>query len=215
MLFVELYVPRGALGQEERRRVGERIVGEVLSARGASPEVIQAARALSHVVVHEPEAWIAGGQPVGADEPPRYVVRVSIPGGHLSDQKSAEIVRRVTRVLAEADGDPDRLYREPSAWVHVIGVPEGGLGAFGEVMRSPDITRMVVSGGGSAAAGVPAPGPAPATAIDPVCGMEVAPERAVLLEHQGATYAFCCAGCRDAFLEDRRPVAAGSLEEDE
>jgi len=163
--------------------------------------VIQAARALSHVVVHEPEAWIAGGQPAGADEPPRYVVRVSIPGGHLTEHKSAEIIRRVTRALAESDADPGRLYREPIAWVHVVGIPEGQVGALGRVMRTADITRRVVSPGRPATDDrVPAPILSTPAAIDPVCGMAVPPESAVLLEHQGAAYAFCCTGCRDAFL---------------
>ncbi len=37
--------------------------------------------------------------------------------------------------------------------------------------------------------------------IDPVCGMEVELETArYRREHDGRTYVFCCAGCRDAFV---------------
>jgi len=44
---------------------------------------------------------------------------------------------------------------------------------------------------------------APATAVDPVCGMEVAVADATpRLEHDGATVYFCCEGCRDAFAAD-------------
>jgi xanthine dehydrogenase accessory factor len=43
--------------------------------------------------------------------------------------------------------------------------------------------------------------PAPETAVDPVCGMSVntatGKHRA---EHQGRTYYFCCAGCRERFV---------------
>ena len=48
----------------------------------------------------------------------------------------------------------------------------------------------------------------PATAIaagesDPVCGMPVTPDPAGLpLQHDGRTYYFCCAGCRQAFETD-------------
>jgi xanthine dehydrogenase accessory factor len=41
-----------------------------------------------------------------------------------------------------------------------------------------------------------------AEAVDPVCGMTVAPNAsAIQLEHEGATYYFCCSGCRRAFGE--------------
>jgi xanthine dehydrogenase accessory factor len=42
-----------------------------------------------------------------------------------------------------------------------------------------------------------------AEAVDPVCGMTVAPNAsAIQLEHEGVTYYFCCAGCRRAFSEN-------------
>jgi Cu+-exporting ATPase len=38
---------------------------------------------------------------------------------------------------------------------------------------------------------------------DPVCGMQVDPDRAAAtIEHEGRTYAFCCDGCRDLFRAD-------------
>ncbi|MBI2959732.1 MAG: YHS domain-containing protein [Betaproteobacteria bacterium] len=39
--------------------------------------------------------------------------------------------------------------------------------------------------------------------IDPVCSMQIDPERAAArAEHQGKTYHFCCPGCQKAFLAD-------------
>ena len=47
------------------------------------------------------------------------------------------------------------------------------------------------------------PVPVATTAVDPVCGMEVAIADATpRLEHDGATVHFCCEGCRDAFAAD-------------
>ncbi|HEX9891650.1 MAG TPA: HAD-IC family P-type ATPase, partial [Actinomycetota bacterium] len=44
---------------------------------------------------------------------------------------------------------------------------------------------------------------APATAIDPVCGMEVDPATAAdAVEHQGTTYHFCSKGCAERFRKD-------------
>src|SRR3954453_18383851 len=40
---------------------------------------------------------------------------------------------------------------------------------------------------------------AAASAIDPVCGMAVDPRTAVSLQHGGASYYFCCEGCRASF----------------
>ena len=59
------------------------------------------------------------------------------------------------------------------------------------------------AGGGAdrAPAGAPAPAPvAPATAIDPVCGMEVAASDASIhLDAGGERVYFCCDGCRSTF----------------
>ena len=42
--------------------------------------------------------------------------------------------------------------------------------------------------------------PAPATTTkDPVCGMTVDPAKALAFQHEGATWYFCCGGCRDRF----------------
>lgn len=46
--------------------------------------------------------------------------------------------------------------------------------------------------------------PPVAEAVDPVCGMTVRMDTAHTLEHDGATYYFCCAGCRRSYAE--RPV---------
>jgi len=42
-----------------------------------------------------------------------------------------------------------------------------------------------------------------AETVDPVCGMSVMPSAsAIKAEHDGTTYYFCCAGCRQAFSEN-------------
>lgn len=211
MMFVEVFAPKGTLGQEQRRRVAERLVTEVMSAEGAPAAVIERARAIAQAVVHQPDAWTVGGRPVDPTEDPRYVVRVSVPGAHLTDGMRAELVARVTRVLSEVDEDPRRLYREPSAWVHIVEIPDGNIGAFGHVMRTSDIVKMAVTGERVVPDGDPADARTPDTAVDPICGMTVAlTETAITLERDGVTYAFCCVGCRTVFVEQQRAVARNS-----
>ena len=145
MPFVELYAPKGALDSERGRAAKRSLVAEVMKAEGA-PDT-PAARAISWLVVTEPEDWLVGGDPAGA-EPPRYVVRVSVPAGSLDDAKRADMIERVTRVLAgvEENTDAERLYREPAAWVHIHEVPEGNWGAAGRPVGLRDIIGYVATG---------------------------------------------------------------------
>lgn len=212
MMFIELFVPKGALSADQRRRISERLITEFMTdeeEHGAPAAVLEAARSIWQVVVHEPETWIVGGRPVDPDEPPRYMVRVSVPGSWRKDM-SGEVVSRVTRVLAEGEEDPRRLYDEPAAWVHVVGISEGSLGAFGQVMESADIVKMITkpfreSPDRDAAVAAAAAG----TAIDPICGMTVElTDEAITMEHDGTTYAFCAPGCRQVFIQERRAATA-------
>jgi hypothetical protein len=86
-----------------------------------------------------------------------------------------------------------------------MGVPEGSCGAFGRVMKSMDITKLITRPYREAAAeDLPIRELAPGTAIDPICGMVVplAGDSAITLEHDSALYAFCCQGCRAVFIEE-------------
>lgn len=207
MMFVELFVPKDALSTEERRRISERLM-QTMSEESAPAAVIEAWRSISQMVVHEMDVWIVGGRVVEPTEPPRFVVRVSVPGAWRKEM-AAWLIPRITQVLAEADADPQRLYREPHAWVHVVGLPEGSCGAFGQVMRSSDILLMVTKPFREAPEGsIPTRQLAPGTAVDPICGMTVAlTDTTITLEHAGATYAFCCAGCRMVFAEQLRATS--------
>lgn len=49
--------------------------------------------------------------------------------------------------------------------------------------------------------------PAVETAVDPICGMDVVIATAkYTYEHQGQMYYFCCAGCREKFVETARQL---------
>lgn len=144
MPFVELYAPKGAFASERGQAALRSLVSEVMVAEGAPDN--EAARSISWLVLHEPDAWFVGGAEVTDAEPPRYVARVSVPAGSLNDAKRADMVQRVTRVLAGAEEDSERLFRQPHAWVHIHEVPEGNWGAFGRQVGLADIVSLVAAG---------------------------------------------------------------------
>lgn len=141
MPFVELFVPKGSLDQEQQQKIGERLVSEVMLAEGA-PDT-ETARAISWLVINEIDAWFVGGRRLPAGEKPKYVVRVGVPAGSMNDDKRTDIVKRVTRVLADADDEPARFADAGTAWVHINEVPEGNWGARGRIVRTEDIVALV------------------------------------------------------------------------
>jgi phenylpyruvate tautomerase PptA (4-oxalocrotonate tautomerase family) len=144
MPFVEVFSPPGTPRPEQRRRIADRLVAEVMAGEGA-PDT-EFARAISWLVWHDLEAMSVGGKAVSAGEPPRYVVRVTVPAASLTDAKREEIVRRVTRVLADADDDPDRFYNSPSSFVLLTEIPDGDWGGIGRIVRFSEIASFVLTG---------------------------------------------------------------------
>ena len=204
MFLIELFVPKGTFDEEQRRRIAERIVTGLVPEDNAAAESIGAFQAITQVLVHEPETWLVGKQPVTATGPVHYLVRISVPGAWRKES-SEHFISSVTRVLAEVDEDPERLYREPHAWVQVVGVPEGGYGLFGQAQGSNDLARMMSEPYQKAREEGSLPEPPPGTVYDPQCGAIVPLDvDAVTLEHDGTTYAFCCAGCRRIFTDELR-----------
>ncbi|MQA16331.1 MAG: hypothetical protein GEV09_19940 [Pseudonocardiaceae bacterium] len=204
MMFVEVFVPRGTLTHDQRRRVSERLMTGLMPEEGAPAESVEAARAFTQVVVHEPETWIVGGRSVAPTDPPRYVVRVSVPGAWRKEM-SALIIPEVTRALAEIDPDPSRLYDESHAWVHVVGIAEGSCGVFGQAMGSTDIVKVITKSYREGAQGDRTEDLPPGTALDPVCGMTVPlADAAKIVKQDGTTYAFCGSACHAVFAQDQR-----------
>lgn len=205
MMFIELFAPRGLLSAEQRDDLARRLVADFVSveeAAGSPPEVLEAGRRMWQAVVHEPVAWTIGGRDVGGDEP-HYLVRVSVLEA-WREAMSAEIVPRVTRIVAATHDEPGRFTAEPLVWVEVVGIPEGGVGCFGRPMSSTDVVRRMTAPFRDApdreerlaAAG-------PDHGVDPVCGMTVPLAHAsITFDADDGTVVFCSEGCRDVYVED-------------
>lgn len=87
-----------------------------------------------------------------------------------------------------------------------IKVPAGlDLGPTSHREMAASILAELVAVRAAGGLGVPAAASVerPATAIDPICGMEVtADETSRPFEYEGVTYYFCCPGCRSTFAAD-------------
>lgn len=195
MMVVEVFVTEGALTAEQRRRLAERMLTELMAEESAPESVMDGARRLTHVLVHEPQTWVSGGA-----DAPRYLVRLTVPGSWNNKELGAHLIPRITALIAEFEDDPQRLYREPHCLVQIVGLHEHSVGTLGRVTTSTDITKLITSDYRESAAQAEA---APGTAIDPVCGMTVDLATATFtLEHDGTTYAFCAPVCRKVFAEE-------------
>lgn len=205
MTLIELFAPKGALTEESRQQVGERLVTELMSAPQAPPEVIERGRSLTWVMVHEPSFWAVGTHAVAQGEAPRFLVRVTVPAGHMNAGMRAEIIKRVTRVLAELDPAGDRLYQRPDAWIHIVELPDGNAGAFGRVVKLDALMKLVMTGALPAEVTT---GPTTSTVVDPICGMSVAlGDKALTLTREGTVYGFCSEACRELFAARNGPPA--------
>lgn len=194
MMTIEVLVRKGATTAAQRTALGNALLTGLITEDGAPDAVIGKARALTNVLVHEPEVWVT------ADDAPRYLVRMIVPGSWHSKDFGAYMIPRITEVIAATEPDPGRLYREPHCQVQIIGLKEHAVGTLGLVTTATDITRLITddyraSGDQREAA--------PGTVIDPVCGMAVDLATATItLERDGTLYAFCAPVCKKVFSEE-------------
>ncbi|MGV0821975.1 hypothetical protein ABQF35_03735 [Mycobacterium syngnathidarum] len=213
MMFTEVFVPKGSHTREDLDRLACGLTAHGLYddpesfgdpvAERADPGVLEFLESITHVVVHEVDTWVAGGSPLKPTDPPRYVARVYVPGPWRK-ALSEHLITHITRVFADIAPAPDRLYQQAHAEVHVLGVPEGGYGAFGRVVGDSALNDMIndaVRGTAEVPDGM---------AVDPMCGAMVRLDNpaSVTADIDGTEYTFCCPGCRRAFLDRQGRQAA-------
>jgi YHS domain-containing protein/phenylpyruvate tautomerase PptA (4-oxalocrotonate tautomerase family) len=207
MLLIEVFVPRGALSEEQQQALAHRLIDTLMVETDSHAiEVINAQRTITQVLVHEPTTWILAQRPAADPaDPPRYLVRVTAPASWRKEM-SGPVVEIITGVLAEteraAGRDPERVRREPHAVILVDGISEGSIGILGRSMGSMDLVELV-SRPYRDSVDPPAPQTPRGRLIDPICGMNVdLDEAALTLVHEGVLYGFCHGLCRRAFAEE-------------
>ncbi|MDQ3788410.1 MAG: ATPase [Actinomycetota bacterium] len=194
MMTVEVFTRPGTFTAAQRERLGTALLTELMAEESAPDAVLDKARTLTNVLVHEPATWVTHG-----DEP-RYLVRLTVPGSWHTKSFGEHMIPKITAAIAATEDDPGRLYREPHCQVQIVGLKEHAVGTLGRPTTATDITRLMTDDYRASAAHKEAP---PGTAIDPVCGMTVDLATATLtLEHDGTLYAFCAPVCRKVFTEE-------------
>jgi phenylpyruvate tautomerase PptA (4-oxalocrotonate tautomerase family) len=112
MPIIEMYVPQGALDEETKRALHERISRQVLEVEGADFDTSPLAREITWMFIREqPEgSWSVGGEPLTRQSGPRFFTRVSTPKGALDDERRAAVAAKVHEALVAALGyDPGNL----------------------------------------------------------------------------------------------------------
>ncbi|WP_459546261.1 hypothetical protein [Nocardia sp. X0981] len=204
MMFIELFSTEGALDPAQRRRVAQRLgtIHELGAEEPGSDEPEMAPRSAAvfasmfHVVVHEPQLWVARERVLTEQDPPHCLVRIHVPGPWRKDM-SETLITYATRIVADEFDDRKLPYRQPTVQVHIVGISEGSIGMFGKVMKSADLVEMLSEPyRDDASAGK--------ALKDPMCGVLVPlAEDTATAEVDGTLYAFCCRGCRAEYLAKR------------
>jgi YHS domain-containing protein len=198
MLFIELFVPKGRLDTDRRRKIAKGLLAAMAGAEeegetGPDPRSVAVFNSYFHVVVHEPETWVVGEDLVSAGGPAPYMVRVHVPGPWRKDTAEHAIGRLTGAIV---DEDPGAVVQ-----VHVLGVAEGSFGVRGEPKTSAQLIEMM----NEPLQQDLAEGRA---VVDPVCDMIVPLATAPTLEWEGTLYGFCCPECRAEFVKKKEKEAA-------
>jgi xanthine dehydrogenase accessory factor len=184
------------------RSMGYEVVRAVDAAEQRDVEQEAAGIGVTVITLEGLEATVRAGGPDQA--------AVVVSQGHYDDEALASILKcrvpYVGLVASRARGATVKALLDERGMpgVATIRNPAGlDLGARtpSEVALSilAEIVRLAPGGAASAAEVEPAP----ATAVDPVCGMDVdAASARHTAEVNGVLYYFCCAGCRARFIED-------------
>ena len=127
---VELTYPAGALSDEAKLELPQRLAESMLRWEGA-PDT-EFFRSISWVHVHE----LPAGAVFTADGPAQasqFVVDVSVPQGGLSDRRRAGLVEEFSKLVREAAGL--KVEEGVRVWVLVHEIAEGNWGAGGQIIR--------------------------------------------------------------------------------
>jgi phenylpyruvate tautomerase PptA (4-oxalocrotonate tautomerase family) len=142
--MIDVTLPEGALSEEQRNALGERLTNTILKWEGAAE--IPFSRQITVVYFDERapgSVYVAGEQ----ETQPRYRVLITIPEGSIKeDERKAGLVEEVTRDVLEVGGDTsnEASFR---VWVFIHEVPDGHWGGAGQIFRLRDIVKLARSGG--------------------------------------------------------------------
>lgn len=196
MFLIEVTYPEGTLDAGARTDIAAEMTAGLVGTDAAPEATMKRGRAMTHVVFHPAQSWTTGNGPVPADQPPPYLVTLTVP-----EAWREEISKHSIGVIATAldrRGTPDGSKRPGGdVWVNVIGVADGSIGLNGKPSSADDVVMYMTEEYGATATDADLPD---GVLVDPICGMNVRiGPNAITLDHDGDTLGFCSQGCRSAY----------------
>lgn len=154
------------------------------------------ARAMTHIVFHPAQSWTTGDGPLPADQPPPYIVTVTVPDA-WREEMSGHTIALARAALGRHDTARGSQRRGGDVWVNVVGVADGSIGLNGKPSTADDVVMYMTEDYRATATAADLPD---GVVADPICGMHVRLDpRAITLSHGGDTVGFCSQGCRAAY----------------
>lgn len=142
MPMIDLTMPEGALADQAKAALVERLTATLIELEGAPDN--EYVRAITWVFVDErPAGAIAvGGRPA---ERPVYRVQLTVPEGAPGVHgppvaaNRERLVEQVTEEVLAAEGSPATAAEAAQVWVQIREIPDGFWGGIGKVARIEDI----------------------------------------------------------------------------
>lgn len=210
MFLIEITYPEGVLDAGARAEVAAALTAALNgNDDAAAPEAtMKRARAMTHVAFHPAQSWTTGHGALPADQPPPYIVTITVPEAWRKEISSHSIAQ-IPTILERHD--PAGAARRPGGhlWVNVVGVRDGSIGLNGKPSSADDVLMYMTEeyrASGDADADLP-----DGVVVDPICGMRVRlGPKAITLNHHGDTLGFCSKGCRASYAHQHRIEPARS-----
>ena len=137
MPMVELTTTKGALAEDAKQKLARKlstIVLELEAAPMADFGEHEHMQALSWCFVNEQDVFLGGRR----HQKPIYRVTATVPDGApglfgpLAARGREKLVKRVTEAVLAAEGTENTMVEAHRVWVHLIAIPDGYAGGFGE-----------------------------------------------------------------------------------
>lgn len=120
-----------------------------------------------------------------------------------SQRRAAAVREHLTGASGASESELERLRAPAGLDLGPVGHKEIAIAVLAEIvqLRAAGMGRGAAEADAEGDTGTGESTTEPAEALDPVCGMTVATQPARhTAEHEGHTYHFCCAGCRERFV---------------
>jgi phenylpyruvate tautomerase PptA (4-oxalocrotonate tautomerase family) len=144
MPMIDLTMPTGALSEQAKEDLMERLTKTLLKWEGAKPDN-DAVQSIAWTFLHEAELVTVGGR---SAEKPRYRVFAGVPQGSIGDEEKQGLVAEVTNEVLRAESPDEEPAPEDAArvWVIVNEITDGNWGGFGRIFRLEDILAFAGAG---------------------------------------------------------------------